>query len=100
MKPIVIGDGEKVEKQSVSADKEVLPNSKVLLLTNGNITMPDMKGWTKEDVIAFERLANVKIETKGSGFVNEQSVSEGQQLKKNDKIEVKFEGENVDSEAK
>ncbi|PTH46721.1 penicillin-binding protein [Staphylococcus arlettae] len=100
LKPIVIGDGEKVEKQSVSADKEVLPNSKVLLLTNGNITMPDMKGWTKEDVIAFERLANVKIETKGSGFVNEQSVSEGQQLKKNDKIEVKFEAENVDSEVK
>ena len=29
LKPIVIGDGEKVEKQSVSADKEVLPNSKV-----------------------------------------------------------------------
>ena len=35
LEPIVIGSGDKVVKQSVSPDKEVLPNSKVLLLTDG-----------------------------------------------------------------
>ncbi|MDN5695552.1 MAG: PASTA domain-containing protein, partial [Staphylococcus equorum] len=36
LEPIVIGDGEKITKQSVTADKEVLPNSRVLLLTDGD----------------------------------------------------------------
>ena len=81
LEPIVIGSGDKVVKQSVSPDKEVLPNSKVLLLTDGNITMPDMTGWTKEEVIAFETLTQ-KVTTKGSGFVSNQSVSKGQKVDK------------------
>ena len=41
--------------------------------------MPDMTGWTKEEVIAFETLTQ-KVTTKGSGFVSNQSVSKGQKL--------------------
>ncbi|MGU3342706.1 penicillin-binding protein [Staphylococcus succinus] len=99
LEPIVIGDGEKVTKQSITADRELLPNSKVLLLTDGDITMPDMTGWTKEEVIAFENLTNTKVTTKGSGFVSNQSVTKGQQVSKNDKIEVALSSEEVDGES-
>ena len=44
--------------------------------------MPDMSGWTKEDVIAFENLTNIKVNLKGSGFVSHQSISKGQNLLK------------------
>ena len=44
--------------------------------------MPDMTGWTKEDVIAFENLTNIKVNLKGSGFVSHQSISKGQNLLK------------------
>ena len=27
------------------------PHSKVMLMTDGELTMPDMTGWTKEDVL-------------------------------------------------
>ncbi|PTE43023.1 penicillin-binding protein [Staphylococcus equorum] len=96
--PIVIGDGEKITKQSVTADKEVLPNSRVLLLTDGDVTMPNMSGWTKEEVIAFEKLTNTKVTTKGSGFVSEQSISEGQKISKKDKIEVTLSSEEINGE--
>ena len=97
--PIVIGSGDKVVKQSVSPDKEVLPNSKVLLLTDGDITMPDMTGWTKEEVIAFETLTQTKVTTKGSGFVSNQSVNKGQKIDKKDKVEVSLSAEAINGES-
>lgn len=97
--PIVIGSGDKVVKQSVSPDKEVLPNSKVLLLTDGDITMPDITGWTKEEVIAFETLTQTKVTTKGSGFVSNQSVNKGQKIDKKDKVEVSLSAEAINGES-
>ncbi|HGO3190855.1 PASTA domain-containing protein, partial [Staphylococcus aureus] len=82
---------------SIKAGNKVLPHSKVLLLTDGDLTMPDMSGWTKEDVIAFENLTNIKVNLKGSGFVSHQSISKGQKLTEKDKIDVEFSSENVDS---
>lgn len=98
LEPIVIGDGEKITKQSVTAEKEALPNSRVLLLTDGDVTMPNMSGWTKEEVIAFEKLTNTKVTTKGSGFVSEQSITEGQKISKKDKIEVTLSSEEINGE--
>ncbi|MEN3823052.1 MAG: PASTA domain-containing protein, partial [Staphylococcus xylosus] len=98
LKPIVIGNGEKVTKQSVSANKEVLPNSKVLLLTDSDLTMPDMTGWSKEEVVAFELLTKTKVTTKGSGFVSNQSVTKGQKISSKDKIEVTLSSEDVNGQ--
>ncbi|MEB8106679.1 penicillin-binding protein [Staphylococcus equorum] len=98
LEPIVIGDGEKITKQSVTADKEVLPNSRVLLLTDGDVTMPNMSGWTKEEVVVFEKLTNTKVTTKGSGFVSEQSITEGQKISKKDNIEVTLSSEEINGE--
>ena len=62
------------------AGTKILPHSKVMLLTDGDITMPDMTGWTK-DVLAFEDLTHIKVSTKGNGFVTNQSITKGQALK-------------------
>ena len=34
-----------------------------MLMTDGELTMPDMTGWTKEDVLAFEDLTKIKVST-------------------------------------
>ena len=60
----VIGNGDNVKSQSIKANKKLLPNSKVLLLTDGDITMPNMKGWTKDDVLAFQELTGINVTTK------------------------------------
>ena len=77
----VIGNGDNVKSQSIKANKKLLPNSKVLLLTDGDITMPNMKGWTKDDVLAFQELTGINVTTKGSGYVTKQSVNNGTTLK-------------------
>lgn len=97
LEPVTIGSGTQIKAQSIKAGNKVLPHSKVLLLTDGDLTMPDMTGWTKEDVIAFENLTNIKVNLKGSGFVSHQSISKGQKLTEKDKIDVEFSSENVDS---
>ena len=96
LKPITIGNGKQINAQSVKAGSQILPHSKVLLLTDGDITMPDMTGWTKEDVLAFEDLTNIQVSTKGNGFVTSQSVTKGQTLKNKDKIEVTLSAEKTD----
>ena len=58
-----------------------------------------MTGWSKEEVIAFERMTNTKVTMKGSGFVSSQSVTKGQKVSKNDKIQITLSSEEIDGEA-
>lgn len=92
----VIGNGDNVKSQSIKAKKKLLPNSKVLLLTDGDITMPNMKGWTKDDVLAFQELTGINVTTKGSGYVTKQSVNNGTTLKDNSKVEIELSPEDPD----
>ncbi|NKN65970.1 penicillin-binding protein [Staphylococcus haemolyticus] len=92
----VIGNGDNVKSQSIKANKKLLPNSKVLLLTDGDITMPNMKGWTKDDVLAFQELTGINVTTKGSGYVTKQLVNNGTTLKDNSKVEIELSPEDPD----
>ncbi|MCH4531989.1 PASTA domain-containing protein [Staphylococcus haemolyticus] len=92
----VIGNGDNVKSQSIKANKKLLLNSKVLLLTDGDITMPNMKGWTKDDVLAFQELTGINVTTKGSGYVTKQSVNNGTTLKDNSKVEIELSPEDPD----
>lgn len=98
LKPITIGNGKQIKQQSVKSGTKVLPHSKVMLMTDGELTMPDMTGWTKEDVLAFEDLTKIKVSTKGNGFVTNQSISKGQIIKNKDKIEVSLSAEDTDDD--
>ncbi|REH95417.1 PASTA domain-containing protein, partial [Staphylococcus felis] len=72
-------------------------NSNVLLLTNGDLTMPDMTGWTRDDIVAFESLTNIKVEVEGNGFVKSQSVTSQTAIDKKTKVQVKLDSENTNS---
>ena len=61
----------------------------MLAVTDGDITMPNMKGWTTDDV-AFQELTGINVTTKGSGYVTNQSVASGSTLKSNKKIEIEL----------
>ncbi|MCJ1656568.1 penicillin-binding transpeptidase domain-containing protein [Staphylococcus sp. NRL 16/872] len=96
LQPVIIGNGDNIKSQSVKANTKLLPNSKIMLLTDGDITMPDMKGWTKDDVLTFQELTGINVTTKGNGFVTKQSVSNDATLKNNSKIEVELSPEDPD----
>ncbi|QLK85798.1 penicillin-binding protein [Staphylococcus sp. 17KM0847] len=88
--PVVIGSGDQVVSQSPTSSTRLLPNSNVLLLTNGDLTMPDMTGWTRDDLVAFESLTGIKVKVKGSGFVKSQSQSAQSPIDKKADIEVEM----------
>lgn len=87
---IVIGSGNKVKQQSVTAGRNVLAKSKIFLITGGNVTMPDMTGWSQADVNTFAHLTNLKLSVSGSGFATQQSIKNGTKIQANQSVRVEF----------
>ncbi|GBG96301.1 penicillin-binding protein [Lactococcus termiticola] len=89
LNPVVIGTGDKVTEQSIASGEEVSANTKILLLTNGDPTMPDTYKWKKDQVEQLAKWYNLKITYKGDGdTVSGQSVSAGQDIKRGQSITI------------
>lgn len=81
LQSVVIGDGPTVKQQNPPVGRKTLANQLVVLQTDSNsVTMPDMRGWSKSDALAWGKLANLEIRTKGEGFVTSQSIDVGTEL--------------------
>lgn len=77
---VVVGNGDEVVSQSVPIGTSLLANAKVMLLTNGEKTMPDTTGWSKNDVLSLEKLVNVEFIVEGQGYVTAQSLAAGKEI--------------------
>ena len=92
MKPIILGDGEYIISQYPKYNNTVLAGEKVFLLTNGsNYTMPDMKGWSRTDVMAYSKLLNKEIIINGEGYVISQNIKANSIINLDSIIEVNLE---------
>lgn len=87
--PVIIGDGETIKSQSTKPGETLLPNQKLLLLTDGKKLMPDLTGWSKSDVSKLGKLLDIEIEFNGEGYVTEQSIAADTEIK-DKKITVKL----------
>lgn len=77
LEPVIMGDGDKITAQTPGKDIEILNSQRVFLNTGKNLEVPDMHGWSKNDVMKWAELAKIKINSNGDGFVAEQSVKGG-----------------------
>ena len=76
--PIIIGDGKYIVNQYPKKDSKVLIGSKVFLKTNGdNITMPNIIGWSENEVITLANILDIRYNINGYGKVIETSIEEG-----------------------
>jgi penicillin-binding protein 2X len=89
--PVIVGDGGTVKQQSTAPGETLLPNQKLLLLTDGKKIMPDVSEWSKSDVTKLGKLLDVDIEFKGEGYVKAQSVAAGTEIT-GDKITITLAG--------
>ncbi|UQS82701.1 penicillin-binding protein [Bombilactobacillus folatiphilus] len=71
----VVGTGSKVVQQLPSAKTPVVQNQRVILLTDGAMTMPDVRGWSKNDLLKLAEITGKKIVLKGHGYAYKQSVA-------------------------
>lgn len=79
LKPIVIGNGKYVINQYPLKSNDVLSGSKVFIVTNSQeITMPNLTGWSLNDVKTFASLIGLKFEYNGYGYVISQSIGAGE----------------------
>ncbi|MED1469630.1 penicillin-binding protein [Bacillus salipaludis] len=88
--PIVLGKGPDVTTQLPKAGTTILEGEKVLLGTKGKMFAPDMTGWSLRDVMQLAKIANLKFNVAGSGYVVKQNISPGATLKKGDNLIVQL----------
>ncbi|MGO1988698.1 penicillin-binding protein [Mammaliicoccus vitulinus] len=86
LEPIVIGNGQKVKKQLPLKGKNVQDKERILLVTDGEMTMPDTQKWTKRDLLKLQEATGIDVETEGSGYVSEQSIEGNQTIKAGTKV--------------
>lgn len=86
----VVGDGAKIVQQLPQKGEEILEKQRVILLTNGNITMPDMANWSKNDALKFSEISGVPLTFNGSGYVAKQSVKAGEKVSAKTKITLEM----------
>ncbi|MEE5988028.1 PASTA domain-containing protein [Ligilactobacillus equi] len=84
----VVGQGRHIVSQSVAAETKLIKNGRVILVTNGPKTMPDLKGWSRKDVATLAKILKLKVTYYGSGYVNEQNISEGTEINSKDELIV------------
>ncbi|MGM0844502.1 MAG: penicillin-binding protein [Bacillota bacterium] len=90
LQPIIVGNGSKVDKQSVSPGQELLQGERIVLRTDGDPTIPDMKGWSVRDVLKVTKMANLKLNMVGTGYVTKQNISPGSTVKEAEPLVVTF----------
>ena len=86
---IILGQGNKVIKQT-DPDKVLLKGQRVILLTNGAVSMPDISGWSRSDITKLASLLGIEVEFKGSGYATSQSVVAGSIVNKDNKLSVEL----------
>ena len=81
--PVIVGTGNKIIQVSVKEGKNLAANQQILLLTDTVTTVPDMYGWTKENVETFAKWQGISVTFKGSktGHVIAQNKETGSSLK-------------------
>ena len=57
------------------ANTKLIENEKILILTDKEMVMPDMTGWSKLDVMKFMKATGVHLNIEGNGFVVSQSIA-------------------------
>ncbi|HEY2420525.1 MAG TPA: penicillin-binding protein, partial [Neobacillus sp.] len=71
---VIVGKGSSVVAQLPKAGTKVLEGEKVILQTDGEVSAPDMTGWSLRDVLKVAKMAGVKVNSKGSGYVSKQNI--------------------------
>ena len=85
---VVISNGNKIINQYPKSGT-LSSKEKLFLVTDGdNITMPNMKGWSKKDVMTYANLTGLSVVYKGNGYVEKQSIKKGSTINKKSTLTI------------
>ncbi|BDR60395.1 penicillin-binding protein [Lactobacillus xylocopicola] len=87
---VKLGNEGKITAQAYPKGQKEQSGKRLFVLTGGEITCPNMKGWKIDDLHQFADLTGVKLEVKGTGTVHAQSIAVNAAVKSGTKITVKL----------
>lgn len=87
----VVGNGDTIVQQLPLADEMVIEDQRIVLLTNGAMTMPDMSGWSKNDVLKVSEITGIEFSFEGDGYVTQQSLAPNSLITEESQIEIVLE---------
>ena len=86
---ITLGSGKYIINQYPNKGNKVVTGSKVFLVSNKNdYVLPDITGWSYNDVVTLFKLMNIKYNLEGTGNVVKYSIPAGSTLTSETYIEV------------
>lgn len=89
---VIIGDGDKITKQSVKKGEKITIGEKIFLTTNGkNKVMPNIIGWSRKDVVSLCNLLGLKYNITGYGYAISQNYNPGTPITPDMKLEIVLE---------
>lgn len=89
---VILGNGDTIIGQSVLPYTHINNKERILLLSNGSeITMPNIIGWSRREVLQLQSLLQINIEFTGNGFVTSQSIPQGTLVMPTDNMNVELE---------
>ena len=74
---LTIGNGKYIINQYPLKNQILLPGDRVFLITNGEITMPSINGYSSNEAITICKLLNLNYHINGVGTVISSSIPEG-----------------------
>lgn len=74
----VIGMGDTISEQFIPPGGSINYSQRLFLKTDGVMTLPDLSGWSRNDLLKLEEFTGVKFTIEGEGFVRQQSIATGE----------------------
>lgn len=87
----VVGNGDTIVQQLPLADEPIIAGQRVILLTNGAMTMPDMTGWSGNDVLKVSEITGIEFNLDGEGYVVQQSLAPNANMQGEAEINITLE---------
>ena len=84
----LVGQGDKIVQQSPGQAGQVASGQKVILVTNGAMTLPDLRGWSKSDLVRLSDLTGINLEIEGEGYVTSQDSPAQTTIESGDPVKV------------
>ncbi|AJD90908.1 penicillin-binding protein 2B [Jeotgalibacillus malaysiensis] len=90
LKVEVIGNGDTIQTQS-TVNNELIAGERLILVTDGDLTIPDFTGWSYRDVVRAAAAADLELNTNGTGFAVSQNLTADSVISAGQPLTVKFE---------
>lgn len=88
--PIFIGNGSTIVNQSILKNQSIIQGEKIIFVTDGELKIPNLAGWSLRDVNRLAALMGVKLTSNGNGYVAVQDPPVETIMNKGDSLKVEL----------